>query len=166
MSVWGAQGRPVAGEATEMDTEELRLRRIQEKNRRNQRKFRARQRVSPPTWSLACSPHPTLISSHTPAHITAQSDMCRSGYTQIGCRPSVSFVLVSFFKGLQIVHFTESRGRAAALPCGQCWERHFLVAQAKLEDSEAQVRELSRQVMALERAKLELEVRKTLNPRP
>ena len=32
-------------------------------------------------------------------------------------------------------------------------------AQAKLEDSEAQVRELSRQVMALERAKLELEAR-------
>ncbi|CAL8471464.1 g11006 [Coccomyxa elongata] len=39
------QGRPVAGEAAEMDTEELRLRRIQEKNRRNQRKFRARQRA-------------------------------------------------------------------------------------------------------------------------
>ena len=31
---------------TEQEAEELRLRRIQEKNRRNQRKFRARQRVS------------------------------------------------------------------------------------------------------------------------
>ncbi len=31
--------------------------------------------------------------------------------------------------------------------------------QAKLEDSELQVRELSRQVMALERAKVELEAR-------
>ena len=34
-----------------------------------------------------------------------------------------------------------------------------MLLQAKLEDSEAQVRELSRQVMALERAKLELEAR-------
>ena len=42
--------------------------------------------------------------------------------------------------------------RAAQADCHVC-------AQAKLEDSEAQVRELSRQVMALERAKLELEVR-------
>ena len=33
-------------ELTEGDAEEMRLRRIQEKNRRNQRKFRARQRVS------------------------------------------------------------------------------------------------------------------------
>ena len=40
------QGRPVAaGEMTEADAEEVRLSRIQEKNRRNQRKFRARQRV-------------------------------------------------------------------------------------------------------------------------
>ena len=40
------QGRPpAAGEMTEQEAEELRLRRIQEKNRRNQRKFRARQRV-------------------------------------------------------------------------------------------------------------------------
>ncbi len=62
---WGAQGRPVAGEATEMDTEELRLRRIQEKNRRNQRKFRARQRVSPPGCFLACAPHLSLITPHT-----------------------------------------------------------------------------------------------------
>ena len=43
-----AQGRAVAvGEMTEQEQEELRLRRIQEKNRRNQRKFRARQRVRP-----------------------------------------------------------------------------------------------------------------------
>ena len=33
------------------------------------------------------------------------------------------------------------------------------LAQAKLEDSELQVKELSRQVMALERAKVELEAR-------
>ena len=31
---------------TEAEHEEMRLKRIQEKNRRNQRKFRARQRVS------------------------------------------------------------------------------------------------------------------------
>lgn len=42
----------MAQDATELDTEELRLRRIQEKNRRNQRKFRARQRVSLPTNPL------------------------------------------------------------------------------------------------------------------
>ena len=40
------QGSPVAAiEMTEADAEEVRLRRIQENNRRNQRKFRARQRV-------------------------------------------------------------------------------------------------------------------------
>jgi len=51
LALLGAQGRPVAQDAGELDTEELRLRRIQEKNRRNQRKFRARQRVSLPTNS-------------------------------------------------------------------------------------------------------------------
>ena len=40
---------------TEAEHEEMRLKRIQEKNRRNQRKFRARQRVRPPTTSLCVS---------------------------------------------------------------------------------------------------------------
>ena len=41
-----AQARSDGREMTEAEHEEMRLKRIQEKNRRNQRKFRARQRVS------------------------------------------------------------------------------------------------------------------------
>ena len=41
----------------------------------------------------------------------------------------------------------------------QRWAEGGLLLQAKLEDSELQVKELSRQVMALERAKVELEAR-------
>lgn len=40
------QARSDGREMTEAEHEEMRLKRIQEKNRRNQRKFRARQRVS------------------------------------------------------------------------------------------------------------------------
>lgn len=40
-----------------------------------------------------------------------------------------------------------------------CANESFCWAQAKLEDSELQVKGLSRQVMALERAKVELEAR-------
>ncbi len=81
--MWGAQGRPVAGEATEMDTEELRLRRIQEKNRRNQRKFRARQRVSPllHVRSVACWPTPVSWYAATD-HM--YGGRCGSGYFPVG----------------------------------------------------------------------------------
>lgn len=58
----GLQGRPVAaGEMTEADAEEVRLRRIQEKNRRNQRKFRARQRVRTLTRCTCLTPHPHVL---------------------------------------------------------------------------------------------------------
>ncbi len=65
------QGRPVAQDAAELDTEELRLRRIQEKNRRNQRKFRARQRVRPK--------FPSPLPTHHPHHFSPQVPMaCKS----------------------------------------------------------------------------------------
>ncbi len=41
---------------TEAEHEEMRLKRIQEKNRRNQRKFRARQRVRYMPFKLRLSP--------------------------------------------------------------------------------------------------------------
>ncbi len=44
-------------------------------------------------------------------------------------------------------------------PAGTQVSESVSVLQAKLEDSELQVKELSRQVMALERAKVELEAR-------
>ena len=53
-----AQQRLDGREMTEAEHEEVRLKRIQEKNRRNQRKFRARQRVR-------LHPHQRLLSQRT-----------------------------------------------------------------------------------------------------
>ena len=88
MRLTAAQGRPVAQDNAELDTEELRLRRIQEKNRRNQRKFRARQRVrpqNPPTTDHRPTSIPPNRSRSLEDIVTrhigqeAQSLHCRSG---------------------------------------------------------------------------------------
>ena len=55
-----AQARSDGREMTEAEHEEMRLKRIQEKNRRNQRKFRARQRVSAGRLRPACFAIPVL----------------------------------------------------------------------------------------------------------
>jgi hypothetical protein len=84
------QGRAVAvGEMTEQEQEELRLRRIQEKNRRNQRKFRARQRVRL-FRPLLAGPTPQSAQKATSAIVIAGGAPCSIALALVLCtRPCV-----------------------------------------------------------------------------